>query len=241
MENDISLEKERIRELGKKVRYNEGFNSKIIEFVGRTTNRYYYGSTCLVLGPSIGGELESELKNYFKKITCVDGSEDIIASIRNVEPSFNYHVSLFENFYTDDVFDTILINHVLEHVKDPVEILNIYKNYLTENGKIIITVPNANSLHRLIGMEMNLLKNVTDLNEGDIRIGHRRVYTFESLEIDIQKSGMQIEKMGGILLKPLSNCQMTTFSGNIVNALYTIGTIENFQKYCAEIYAVCYK
>lgn len=241
MEKDILLEDKRVKDLGKNVKYNEGFNSKILEFVGRSTSRYYCGDTCLVLGPSIGCEIESDLKNYFKTITCIDGSENIIVSIKKVEPSFNYHVSLFENFDTDDIFDTILINHVLEHVKAPIEILKKYKNYLTNNGKIIITVPNANSLHRLIGVEMNLLNNVTDLNEGDARIGHRRVYTLENLKADIQKSGMGIEKIGGIYLKPLSNCQMTIFNDEIIDALYIVGMIEDFQKYCAEIYAVCHK
>lgn len=40
-------------------------------------------------------------------------------------------------------FDIITLFHVLEHLKDPVSYLNIFKNKLNNGGQIIIEIPNA--------------------------------------------------------------------------------------------------
>ena len=44
---------------------------------------------------------------------------------------------------TQDRFDIITANHVLEHVPDPVATLSVMKGLLAENGMIWIAVPNA--------------------------------------------------------------------------------------------------
>ncbi|MGG7153641.1 class I SAM-dependent methyltransferase, partial [Clostridium neonatale] len=41
-------------------------------------------------------------------------------------------------------FDVITLFHVLEHLKDPIYNLNYIKNFLNEDGEIIIEIPNAN-------------------------------------------------------------------------------------------------
>lgn len=41
-------------------------------------------------------------------------------------------------------FDVITLFHVLEHLKDPINNLKYFKNFLNENGEIIIEVPNSN-------------------------------------------------------------------------------------------------
>lgn len=48
-------------------------------------------------------------------------------------------------------YDLIIINMVIEHLINPIEVLNenIY-NLLSENGVVIFTIPNMNSLNRLL-------------------------------------------------------------------------------------------
>lgn len=43
----------------------------------------------------------------------------------------------------DRKFDYIIIADVLEHLYDPFSVLCMYKSYLKQNGKIIISIPNA--------------------------------------------------------------------------------------------------
>jgi len=61
-------------------------------------------------------------------------------------------------------------------------------NKLNNNGKIHIIVPNANSLHRKIGKELGILKELTSFSDGDKKLKHKRVYTKKTLENDIKKS-----------------------------------------------------
>lgn len=49
-----------------------------------------------------------------------------------------------ENFFEkDDIFDTIVLSHVLEHIDSPISFINGLKNRVSDNGKIIISVPNS--------------------------------------------------------------------------------------------------
>lgn len=57
-------------------------------------------------------------------------------------------VSTIDDFLDNDknTFDCLTLWGVVEHVKDPVKLLSRLKDRLNDNGKIIICVPNADSL-----------------------------------------------------------------------------------------------
>jgi len=50
-------------------------------------------------------------------------------------------------------YNLIMFWHSLEHTEKPLEILKSIKNYLAENGRILIAVPNADSFEARIGKE----------------------------------------------------------------------------------------
>jgi SAM-dependent methyltransferase len=76
-----------------------------------------------------------------------------------VEPSANfcvfgreaYKVSLFNGMLGSvpeiegRKFDVITMHHVLEHIEEPVKLLNLIKGYLENRGFLFIEVPNCNS------------------------------------------------------------------------------------------------
>ncbi len=60
--------------------------------------------------------------------------------------------SLEEARYPSDYFDAVIMNHVLEHIGNPHEILKECFRVLRPGGRIVITTPNAASLgHRVFG------------------------------------------------------------------------------------------
>lgn len=71
----------------------------------------------------VGIELQKSLQNYFAQ--------------KNLE----IHSDVSE---IEEEFDFITIFHVLEHIKDPVELLKQLGTKLTAQGEIIIEVPNSN-------------------------------------------------------------------------------------------------
>src|ERR1035437_10108809 len=129
---------------------------KVNQFRSRTIVEHTKGPDVLELG-SADGLVTEELCKKFKNVVAVDASAELVEKAKVRVPDAIFHVSLFEEFNPEKQYDTIILGHVLEHVLDPIAILNILKKWLKPKGIIIITVPNADSVHRRIGVEMGLL------------------------------------------------------------------------------------
>lgn len=224
----------------------DGFNSFLLKIRYQKLKKFFKGNTCLEVGCA-DGEGTKILIKYFSKIYAVDGSKRLLAKARGEikNPKVTFIHSMFETLDLNLKFDTIILGHVLEHVQNPILVLRHIKQYLSVDGIILIDVPNAESIHRLVGVEMGLIDNVHILNKADLSIGHRRVYDLALLKKDVQQAGLKIKKEGGLFLKFLSNSQITRLlekkiiNQNTVNALVILG--EKYPNLAAEIYLVCQK
>ncbi len=215
-----------------------GVNQKYNQFAIQEVIPFCKGPNILEMGCGKGLWTEALIGN-FQQITIVEMSEFLIGEIqKKFGNNLTCHNCAFEDFQTEEKFDTILSAHILEHVCDPVELLKKSSGWLKANGVLIIVVPNADSLHRRIGVSMGILKRVDAIAESDKLIGHRRVYTLTKLVDEIAKSGLNIIKLGGIGLKPFSNAQMEGWSDSIMNAFLEIGR-DLPPDCCSQLYAVC--
>ena len=214
------------------------FDFKLNEYNYLTLKKYFKGDLAAELGPAIG-QMTRFLVNDFKELHLIEGSKEVLDHIPNYKNVTKHH-SFFEEFETKIKFDTIVMSHVLEHIKNPIEVLKSVKNWLSDEGVFIISVPNAKSIHRLAAVEMGILKNEYVLNERDHEVGHYRVYDIDSLKKDILLSGFQVIDSGGIFLKPLSNGQIdANWDEKMMDGFYALG--KKFQDNCAEIFVVCSK
>lgn len=75
-----------------------------------------------------------------KLYTIVDASVDQYQN--SVDSKIKTIKGFIENVKIDKKVDTIILSHTFEHFYKPVEVLSILANFLTSNGKIIISVPN---------------------------------------------------------------------------------------------------
>lgn len=98
----------------------------------------------------------------------------------------------------DDKFDLITLNHVFEHLNDPINALVELQKYLKDDGIIIIEVPHARDL-LLETFNLESFKNFTLWSE------HLILHTRKSLEIFAINSGLQLKKIDGFQRYPLSN------------------------------------
>ena len=145
--------------------------------------------------------------------------------------------SLFENFSTESKYQTIILGHVLEHVDEPVLVLQHVKQFLKEDGIILAAVPNANSIHRQAAVLMGLIPDVKAFSQLDRHHGHKRVYTIAELENDFSSAGLTIKKTGGYWLKPVSNSQIEKdWTPEMVAAFMKLG--EKYPEIAGEIYIV---
>lgn len=111
---------------------------------GRTRRIYNWlreGQDVLDAGCSSGyGTFFFEKKS--KSIHAIDPNEGDIANAKKTFSGITFQTGYLEDLpYEAEVFDTVIMADVLEHVKDEVQVLNEIHRTLREQGSIIITVP----------------------------------------------------------------------------------------------------
>ena len=188
------------------------------------------------MGPA-EGVMTEHLSRLAEKLTVVEGAETFCARLQERFPQAEIVHSLFEEYEPTGVFDFIVLGHVLEHVLDPAAILQLARQWLAPDGKILGAVPNSRSLHRQAAVIMGLLPFEEAMNEADIHHGHRRVFNPETFRQSFLNAGLQIEFFGGYWLKPVSNQQIEeTWSPEMLAAFMQLG--ERYPDIAAEIYVV---
>jgi 2-polyprenyl-3-methyl-5-hydroxy-6-metoxy-1,4-benzoquinol methylase len=215
--------------------YSAGVNTATNLHSAAIFRRWWRGTSCLEMGCGDGNTTRLLLES-FDDVTVIDGSR---ALADKVAQSLNVTVAceLFERWKPGRTFDTIVLNHTLEHVHDPVEILSLAKGWLAPGGVICASVPNCRSLHRQAAVIMGMLPSEDTLTPTDERAGHRRVSSPESFRAMFVQGGLRVEHFGGYWLKALSNAQTDEwFSDEMINAFMTLG--ERYPDIAAEIYVI---
>jgi 2-polyprenyl-3-methyl-5-hydroxy-6-metoxy-1,4-benzoquinol methylase len=212
-----------------------GFYTRLIHYTYRSIKPFLHGADGMEMG-SADGEMTKFLREDFDRLHVLDASEDFVETAKSSGDNVSGSVGLFEEFETDLRFDTIVASHVLEHLVDPVLVVRRAREWLAPAGRLIVVVPNADSLHRRLGVKLGLLPATDALNEQDVGIHHRRVYRRETLEADLVAAGLEVTDRGGVFLKTLSNAQMQEFGDAVVEGFYELG--KDFPDLCSEIYAV---
>jgi len=148
----------------------------------------------LEIGCGVGGNVEllGKSGNYLG----IDMHGPAIAYCSEKFPQFNFKCARIEDIpqeFNSNKFDSIYILDVLEHLDNGVEILKTTRNYLNENGKILVTVPAFQFLW----------------SPHDDFVHHVRRYTKKSLRKTLEESGYSVERLSyfNSLLFPLALIQ----------------------------------
>lgn len=168
-------------------------------------------SKCLDVGCWTGNLGKSLIE---KKGCLVDGldfkAEVLEAALRNgYRKTFliNLNNEHFDLKAIDQKYQVIIFADVLEHLIDPRGVLSHFKNYLTPDGQIIISLPNVAFILNRVQL---LLGRWDYRNYGILDKTHLRFYTIKSGVDMVESAGFKIVKLKpynqfGVLryLKPL--------------------------------------
>jgi 2-polyprenyl-3-methyl-5-hydroxy-6-metoxy-1,4-benzoquinol methylase len=172
------------------------------------------------------GVLASALVSQDASMEIIEGSSVLASHAKDNLPSnVIVHAMLFEEFRPDGLYDCIIATNVLEHVQNPIQLLGLIHNWLTPDGLVIVTVPNAESIHRRLAVEMKIQKSIYDLSERDHIVGHQRVYDMSTLVDQVQQAGFKVRERRGFVLKVLSNAQQNSLSEEIIRAFHTVSSL----------------
>ena len=189
-------------------------------------NRYlaqYKVESCLenIRGDSLldlacgDGMMTEMFAQKVSRVVGVDANGNHLTEARKRLPSADFHECLVEELELNERFDSVTMLDLLEHVVDPIALLQKAATFLNDDGVLIIHVPNAYAINRRLAVIMGTLEHCEELSPFDLQIaGHRRSYSIQTLCDDIKKAGLKIEKTGGIFYKMLSTAQMDWFLKN---------------------------
>jgi 2-polyprenyl-3-methyl-5-hydroxy-6-metoxy-1,4-benzoquinol methylase len=236
MHLDTTNEKNNLENIAKDSLYAAGANRATIKYSFEIFSRYINGGNLLEMGPAEGVMTELFYESGHD-LTLVEGAAIFCDSLKQRFPNAEVVQSLFEEYRPGKLFDNIVLGHVLEHVDDPVHILQCAAQWLTPQGRILAAVPNSRSLHRQAAVIMGLLPFEEALNDMDRHHGHRRVFNPETYRHAFLQAGLKIEVFGGYWLKPISSGQIEAhWSDEMLQAFMKLG--ERYPDIAGEIYVV---
>jgi len=216
--------------------YSAGVNAVTNRYSAAIFKRWWVGGSVLEMGCGDGNTTRLLLEDFLD-VTVVDGSRVLADRIAAQFPAATVVCELFECWEPGRTFDTIVLNHTLEHVLDPVEILGYAKRWLAPGGVLCASVPNANSLHRQAAVLLGMLPAEDALTPSDVRAGHRRVSTPGGFRAMFAEAGLRVVHSGGYWLKPLSNAQFDMwFTDDMNDAFMVLG--ERYPDIAAETYVI---
>lgn len=200
---------------------------------GRIEERFITTSTLKLISPYILNKrvLQLGLGNGFiakqidSTVACqivIEGSSRLINNFKENLKNTKVIKSYFEDFFIEGEFDVILANHVLEHVEDPTKVLGHLRQFLCKEGKMLITVPNAMSIHRRIGMELGMINTTHELNDSDKLVGHKRVFDINALRKVVSNANYNIVKEQGFLIKMVSLQQIKDWGDELLSAIFRV-------------------
>ena len=96
----------------------------------------------------------------------------------------------------DCYFDLIICNDVIEHMEHPGLFLEQIKTKLSDNGSLIVSIPNVRFLPNLY--ELLVLKDWRYRKAGVLDQTHLRFFTRKSLVRTLENSDWHVEKISGI-------------------------------------------
>jgi SAM-dependent methyltransferase len=214
-----------------------GLNRELAKWMAARIIARAGGTRCLEMGCA-NAVMTEELSLRFSTLDVVDGAATYVHQARAVLGGRGKaYQCLFEEFDPTDCYDAVVMAWVLEHVADPQAVLARARHWLAPHGTIHLVVPNAESLHRRVGLHMGLLHHLTELNESDRAIGHRRVYTWDRLADDIAAAELRLVTMEGVLLKSLPSTLMESWPREVRAAFFELAPLA--PRLCSEIYAIC--
>lgn len=96
-----------------------------------------------------------------------------------------------DNLLTKQTYDIILLSHVLEHLKNPANVIRSVSKFLTPNGIIILAVPNTLFWRQRIKF---FFGDLTYTETGILDKTHLRLFTYQNIEDLLQLKEQPLEK-----------------------------------------------
>jgi len=134
------------------------------------------------------GVFSGEMLRYGYQMFVVDPDKlavDHALEVVGVHDAWVGSIETFAEKYTDEGFDLITLNKVLEHVQQPVHALKAVKNLAQDEGVIYIELPDGEAASQAEGIA----------KRQEFCVDHLTVYSLFSLERLIKNAGLNLNEI----------------------------------------------
>lgn len=226
-------------------KYAYGFDFEVMHpYMLRSFSPFFNNGNLLELG-SYRGDFTERLTACFDEITCVEASKDALKiATERMGGRVTFVHGRFEDVVLERRFNNIILTHVLEHLDDPILVLQRINNeWLAKGGRLFLVCPNANAPSRQIAVKMGLIDHNAAITKAESEHGHRITYSLDTLERDVRRSGLKIIHRSGVFFKALANYQWDRLlRTDIISPEYLEGCYMLGQQYpdlCSSIFLLC--
>lgn len=105
-------------------------------------------------------------------------------------------------------YDFILISSLLHEIPNIDLFLNSIYNLANKDTIIHVNVPNADSFHRVLALEMGLIKSQFEKSENNIEFQQNTVFDIRLLKDTFINAGFEVVDEGSYSVKPFTHLQM---------------------------------
>lgn len=135
------------------------------------------------------GTLLIEAKKYYHTVLGVEVDDGLIKICKSRK--LDVLKKLPENTSMDEKFDVIVLSQVLEHLLEPLTILNKLVKLLKKDGILYINTPNSDSLSMRVfkGQQVHLV------NPGHVIIANNKVFKFLAEKLGLQMVDFRTERL----------------------------------------------
>ena len=189
-----------------------------------------------------------DFKDY-RNMVIVEPGESFVDNAKNLAIFEKKTIHVVQGFLEDQIeaikalniqFDFIILSSVLHELDEPHVMLKAIVSLCNENTIVHINVPNANSVHRLIAIEMGLINDAHEQSAQMKKMQRRRTYDMELLKAEVQTAGLKTVDSGSYFIKPFTHLQMQKCLDAEIIDEKVIEGLENIIKYLPQYGAGIY-
>lgn len=112
-------------------------------------------------------------------------------------------------------YQAVLLSSVLHETTDPMSLLKAARSLMSNDAWLLVNVPNALSMHRLLAVEMGLIEKPSAVSERNTLLGQSVVYDAVTLRQLLLDTGFEPKHFEGYMMKFLTNAQMQALAETI--------------------------
>lgn len=152
--------------------------------------------------------------NEFETYSVVEPASDFFNAAINDRQAHPLKEKIFcvqeflENYSGKYSHDYIVVSGLLHEVENPLSFLKGLLKFCNENCVVHFNVPNAKSFHRLLALEMGLIKNEFEQSENQKRLQQNSTFDLPTFQQLLGEAGFSVIDSGSYFIKPFTHAQM---------------------------------